>query len=121
MKAKLLAALLLLFVTVFVLINAAVLTGKLSAYATEVAAVPAGEADTLARAEDIYRRFRTEEGYISLTVSHDDLSEVRSAFAEWVGAATAGDEVQFTIAKSRLRDALEQLGRLSGIHAESIL
>ena len=71
--------------------------------------------------ERLYKDFKKKEQYISLTVNHEDLTDVESSFSEIVGAAKANDEEAFLTIKSRLIDALDHLRRLSGINIDSIL
>ena len=78
----------------------------------------AAESETYKEVSD---KFKKHERYISLTVSHDDLTNIEEAFAELIGAANAGDEAKLATIKSRLKDSLEHLGRLSGINIDSIL
>ena len=70
--------------------------------------------------EIIKRDFEHAEKFISLTVSHDDLTNIEESFSDIIGAAKAKDENLLLTAKSRLTDALEHLGRLSGINLDSI-
>lgn len=71
--------------------------------------------------EQAAEKFKKHERYISLTVSHEDLTNIEEAFAELIGAANAGDDAKLVTIKSRLKDSLEHLGRLSGINIDSIL
>ena len=71
--------------------------------------------------EEIYESFKSKEAYISLTVNHEDLTDVESSFAEIIGAAKAGDLESIITIKSRLIDSLDHLRRLSGITLDSIL
>lgn len=70
--------------------------------------------------ERIYADYKKHERFISLTVSHDDLTNIEESFADIIGAIEAGDESLMMTAKSRLEDALSHLRRLSGINPESI-
>ena len=70
---------------------------------------------------DLSEKFKKHESFISLTVSHDDLTNIEELFAELIGAANANDEKGIITVKSRLKDSLEHLGRLSGINLDSIL
>ena len=70
--------------------------------------------------ERIFKKFKKAERIISLSVSHDDLTNIEEGFAEMIGAAKAGGEVGLSTVKSRLKDALEHLGRLSGINIDSV-
>jgi hypothetical protein len=71
--------------------------------------------------EGIYNKFKKAERYISLTVSHDDLTNIEEGFADIMGAFEAGAKNSIIMIKSRLTDALEHLGRLSGINLDSII
>lgn len=71
--------------------------------------------------EEIYNEFKKAERYISITVSHDDLTNIEESFSEIIGAADAGNLIGVKTTKSRLKDALMHLGRLSGINIDSIL
>lgn len=117
MKAKILSAVLLFVTFGFVLANAIYIT-KAIEY-TESKVKNQAEA-VLSEQEAIYEDFQKKERFISLTVNHEDLMSVEANFADWIGAARAGSEEDFVIAKSRLLDSLEHLRRLSGISPESI-
>ena len=71
--------------------------------------------------DELFDEFKKAERYISITVSHDDLTNIEENFSEIIGAANAGNNIGVTTAKSRLKDALIHLGRLSGINIDSIL
>ena len=71
--------------------------------------------------ESLYEDFKSAEKYISLTVSHDDLTNIEGDFAEILGAAKAGDTESVITLKSRLVSSLKHLGRLSGISLESVI
>lgn len=70
---------------------------------------------------ECYREFEAREKYISLTVSHSDLTDINTAFAEMIGAARADVREEIVILKSRLLNSLEHLRRLSGFNIDSIL
>ncbi len=120
MKVKISATVILVLVLIFVFVNAAVIGQKAASYKEKVAALSPTDEGILERVTALYRDFRAEERYISLTVNHDDLTNIEEAFAELIGAAEAGDDEQFVITKSRLEDALTHLGRLSGVNLDSI-
>lgn len=71
--------------------------------------------------ERIFKEFKKAERFISLTVSHDDLTNIEEGFADIIGASRAGISANVMIVKSRLEDSLEHLGRLSGINLDSII
>jgi energy-coupling factor transporter ATP-binding protein EcfA2 len=69
---------------------------------------------------EIYENYKSRMHFISLSVSHEDLSELEEAFSELIGAAKSEDETAITIAKSRLTDRLGHIKRLCGINIDSI-
>ncbi|MBE6644362.1 MAG: DUF4363 family protein [Ruminococcaceae bacterium] len=71
--------------------------------------------------KEIYASFKKAERFISITVSHDDLTNIDESFSDIIGAAEAGMKTSVITIKSRLEDALRHLGRLSGINLESII
>lgn len=83
-----------------------------------------GDDTTLKALEAKYERideiFSSKELFISLSVSHEDLSDIKMLIYELKGALTASDLDAAIIAKSRLDDALLHLGRLSSLNIESI-
>ena len=65
--------------------------------------------------------FRKHEKFISLSVSHEDLSNIEDSFSELIGASLVGKISEMSIIKSRLEDTILHLGRLSGFNIDSIL
>ena len=120
MKVKITAAVILILVLIFVSVNAAVIGQKAKDYGERVGALSPTDENIAEKITALYEEFKTDERYISLTVSHDDLTNIEAAFAEMIGAARAESHEQFIITKSRLEDALSHLGRLSGINFDSI-
>ena len=86
--------------------------------------VEAAEEEDMAKAkaeyEALYKKYKRYEPYVSLTVDHDDLSNLEDGFSEIIGAARADDSAALITAKSRLCDCLGHIKRLSGINIESI-
>ena len=120
MKGTVGAIVILLLLIIAICLNAYALDYNINAIyksVTEAAATP----DSKYQFERIFDDFLTREKFICLTVSHSDLSEIESAFAELIGAAEAKDEESVIIAKSRLTNALMHLRRLSIIGIEGIL
>jgi len=71
--------------------------------------------------ERISKLFASREMIISLSVSHEDLTDIEMLLYEIRGAIDASDLNAATVAKSRLDNALLHLGRLSSLNIESIL
>lgn len=115
-------------IIVFILLLAAVILNSIYiSKVTEKFADKIREIDTenLEAAKDVLKQlheeFRKEEKFISITVSHDDLTNIEESFADIIGAAEAGMTVDVITIKSRLEDALRHLGRLSSINFDSII
>ena len=70
--------------------------------------------------DDIEKIYRKNEIFISLTVSHEDLTTIKDVLAEINGAILADDKESLIIAKSRFESAIQHLGRLSEFNIESI-
>ncbi len=114
------AALILLVIAVFT--NSFFIHKITDDLARDAAAI---ETEDIARAGEefslLLEKFKRAEKFINLTVSHDDLTNIEESFSEIIGAAEAMYAPGVKIAKSRLVDSLEHLGRLSGINPDSIL
>lgn len=114
MRLHRVAAVLLLIIFVLVGVHAAVTVHALDRTLATVDALPTPEGEG---ARDAFEALREDcdalERLLHLTVSHDDLSSVRTSLADLDGAILARDEVAFLQAKSRLQDALWHLRRLS--------
>ena len=70
--------------------------------------------------EKIMKIYEKNEIFISLTVSHEDLTDIKLLLAEIEGAISAADKKAIIIAKSRLESAVLHLGQLSALNIESI-
>ena len=68
-----------------------------------------------------YEDFKRAERYISLTVNHDDLTNIEQLFAELIGHLSVGDTDSARVTKNRLVDALCHLRRLSGFNIDSVI
>lgn len=68
----------------------------------------------------IYDKYKRYELYISLTVNHDDLSNIEDSFSEIIGAAKAEDEAGILTAKKRLSEQLNHVKRIAGVNIDSI-
>ena len=119
MKVKITAFVMAITVLIAVLLNTFLLLYNIDELIRKVSALPT---DTSADSDyrDVYEDFKKRERFISLTVSHDDLTDIRNDFAEIIGAAEADDEESLIIAKSRLGESLLHLRRLCGISLDSI-
>ena len=81
-----------------------------------------GEPEALKKqAEMLFEDFKKREFFLSLTVSHEDLTDIESLFSEMIGYLSVKDTEGARMTKSRLNDALMHLRRLSGVNISSIL
>ena len=119
MRAFRAAMILLSFTLIFVIINSVILEGLLNATIEELDKTDIKTAST----EDyvnLYEKFKRRETFISLTVSHEDLTNAEAGFAEIIGLSLSGDREAIISAKYRLTDSLHHVKRLSGINLDSI-
>ncbi len=104
-----------------VLINSLAIGRIIDSISRELLSAEEGD---MAKAEkeytEIYEKYKKLELYISLSVSHDDLSNIEDAFSEIIGAARADDSSGVITTKSRLTDYLRHIKRLAGINIDSI-
>jgi hypothetical protein len=78
------------------------------------------EAATL-KISKLFEKYRSEESYVSLTVNHDDLTNIEDIFAELIGNLSVNDIDGARVTKNRLLRSLEHLRRLSGINLDSVI
>lgn len=69
---------------------------------------------------EIKRIYSDNEIFISLSVSHEDLTNIEEILSEIDGALKAKDKNAVIIAKSRFESAVLHLGQLSALNIESI-
>ena len=121
MKTVYLAAVLLTATLLTVIVNSVILKHVIGEITDDVIAAEE-ENSELAYKEysEIFEKYRKKSSYISLTVNHEDLTDIENSFAEIIGAAESGDIEGVITIKSRLISALQHLGRLAGINPDSI-
>ena len=123
MKGFILATIILLIVVTGVFINSFVLDRTIGNMAEEIR-----EFNFSAQSENVteeflklYESYKAAERYISITVSHDDLTNIDNDFNEIIGCLQVNDIQGATIAKSRLEGCFSHLWRLSSINIDSII
>ena len=124
MKTKILAIVILISVIGFSAFNSYFLHNEIISFTEKIEALEINENNTdktLVSALEIKAWFRARESYISLSVNHEDLSNIETIFAELLGELEVGRADEATVAKSRLIDALHHLGRLSGVNIDTII
>ena len=80
-----------------------------------------GKDDELEEFKKIYASYKSAERFISITVSHDDLTNIENDLNEILGCIEVGDDDGAKIAKSRLEGSFKHLRRLSSLNLESII
>ena len=121
MKTVKVAAILLVATLLTVIINSTVLKIIIDEITDEVIAAEEEDADeAYGEYSEIFEKYKKKASYISLTVNHEDLTDIENSFAEIIGAAKSGDIDGVITIKSRLISALTHLGRLTGINLDSI-
>lgn len=122
MKVKILAAVILILVLLASALNTHFLLRSIDKIENSVEALsfeaPASESKS--EAEALFESYKKAEGFLSLTVSHNDLTDIESFFSEMIGYLSVSDKDGAKMAKSRLIDALAHLRRLSGVNISSI-
>lgn len=114
------------YVTISVIITAVVLNTifldkKIGEFIEMIDSINVDEPSALDYAESARDEFQSMETYISITVSHDDLTNIEDGFAELVGYLQVGDTDGATVIKNRLLNSLEHLRRLLGINFDAII
>ena len=121
MKVKIFAAVTLTAVIVLVTLNTVALERIVDGTIREIDAFDPYEDGAEGKARDIYERFGRLEVFVSITVSHDDLTNIESCFSEMIGCLSVGMKDDAEVVKNRLRDSLVHLRRLVGINPDSII
>ena len=121
MKMVRIAAILLVITLLTVIINSIVLKNIIDEILCDVTDADEEDAElAFNKYTEIYEKYKKMSSYISLTVNHEDLTDIENSFAEIIGAAKCQDLDGVTTIKSRLISALKHLRRLSGVNLDSI-
>ena len=124
MWTKFLAVMILLITVGFVCVNTLLLDRTIERYLSEVEVIATDDIElkeSSDRARELYERFGKSERYISLTVSHEDLTNIEAGFTDLISYLELGMKDEATVAKNRLEDALRHLGRLSVFSIDAIV
>ena len=121
MSEKILAVVILLVVIAFVIANTLIIDTQTTDLIEEITSldIETGNAEETAR--KIHTSFMKKEKFISLTVSHDDLTNIEDYFVELVGYLSIGDIDNAKVTKDRLEHSLEHLRRLSTFTIDAII
>ena len=121
MKSGIFAIASLLLVITLVSINSVMLRKSITEFIEDAEGLSVNDDNAYKEAERIKRNFEFRERFISLTVSHDDLTNIEECYSELVGYLRADMLDEAEVTKSRLIDALLHLRRLSGVNIDSII
>ncbi len=123
MKVKILASVALILILCVSIFNTHFILRTIDNLSESTAALsidaPLDEAKK--EADALFENYKKKELFLSLTVSHDDLTDIESFFSEMIGYLEVADADGARMTKSRLLDALSHLRRLSGVNISSIL
>ena len=103
------------------MLNGLALKSKINSTIEEVTSFNIAENATKEEAEWIFDKFLKREHYISLSVSHEDLTMIEDCFCEMIGYLKVGDKDNAEVTKGRLINSLEHLRRLSGFNIDTII
>ena len=119
MKTVIIAYATLILVIVIVIINSLIIANSIEIIMKKLNDAP-DSVDDGGIYEEIYKDFMKWRKYLSITVNHEDLTNIEEDFREILGAVSASDDAGLIIAKSRLIESLYHIKRLSGINTDSI-
>ncbi len=121
MKEKILAVVLLISVIAFVTVNTVVLDKQIGKTIDQIYSLELEDEHALENARTMHADFLQKEKYISLTVSHEDLTSIEDSFVEMIGYMTVGNIEDARVTKDRLISFLKHLRRLSGFNIDGVI
>ena len=121
MKAVKIATVVFLLLTLAVTANSLYIRHLTKEFCNELDRISVYDENTSGELKAVAKKFKHAERFISITVSHDDLTNIEEGFADLIGAAEAGMTGDVERIKNRLVDSIEHLGRLSGLNSDSII
>ena len=121
MKVKIFSVALLVLLIFSVATNTIFLTRCIDGILSDVEKLDTKNEKAWDHGGKIFENYKDAEGFLSLTVSHDDLADVNLYFTEMNAYLALGNPEEAAVAKSRLIDALTHLRRLSGFNFNAFL
>lgn len=121
MKEKILSVILLIIVIAFVTVNTVIIGKQIDEVIESVDSLRLDDNSAAIKSKESYDDFMKKEKYLSLTVSHDDMTSIESCFVEMIGYLSVGDIQNAEVVKYRLKSSLEHLRRLSGFNLDAII
>lgn len=121
MKAGIFALITVIAVVGLVTINSICLYRVIGDITENALALDISSESALDDACGLKQKFERAERFISLTVNHEDLTNIEECYSELIGYLSVGMQDEAEVTKSRLIDALTHLKRLSGVNIDSII
>lgn len=121
MKEKIFGTTVFIAVCAFVIINTMVIEKQVTEIIDDISRINFEHVDVEHTVTSIYDRFKSNEIYFSLTVNHEDITDIEECFIEMAGYLAVGDTAEARVRKNRLIGSLEHLRRLSGFNVDSII
>lgn len=121
MKAGAFAICVMVLVATLVSVNSFMLHKSIDELIDDAEGLSIGGGNAYEDAQMIKRSFEESERFISITVNHDDLTNIEQCYSELIGYLKVNMTDEAEVTKSRLIDALTHLRRLSGVNIDSII
>ena len=121
MKEKILAVVLFVLIILFVIVNTVVMNEQITEVIDRVDKLDLSAENSVKEANILYEDFMKKESYLSITVSHNDMTSIEDCFVEMIGYISVDDIDNATVVKYRLKSSLEHLRRLSGFNIDAII
>lgn len=121
MKEKIFSVVLLFTVIFTVTFNTYMLTKTIDKIIKDANELDLDSENAEKEANNVYSSYKNKEMLMSLSVSHDDLTNIEDCFVEMIASLSVSDTDGAKIAKSRLINSLEHLRRLSSFNIDSII
>ncbi len=121
MKVKILAVVSIILVITAVIANTCVINKHSKELYGRVEKIDISNEGALYDAMAAYEYYKARESYISLTVNHEDLTNIEDSFNELIGYLEVDMRDEAKVTKNRLLCFVEHLGRLSGVTIDAII
>ena len=121
MKEKVIAIVILIIVLLFVVINTFIINRYIKEIADGISAIDTTSESAEDEAKQIHEYFKKKELFFSITVSHEDLTNIEDCFVEMIGYLSVGDADGAAVMQYRLTHSLEHLRRLSTFTIDAII
>ena len=121
MREKILAVVLFALIILFVTVNTIVINKQITEVIEKVDRLDLSAENSVKEANILYEDFMKKESYLSITVSHNDMTSIEDCFVEMIGYISVNDINNAAVVKYRLKSSLEHLRRLSGFNIDAII